>query len=84
MMKTRPKLTALQARLFALVLLLMVAAIAIGALMTGLFRQSASARVDQANAELGRACDAISDAYRFYSAAWQGSRASTLATQPTT
>jgi signal transduction histidine kinase len=65
----------LQARLLALVLLLIVAAIAIGALMVGLFRQSATARVGQAGAELERACDAISDAYRFYSAGWQGAEA---------
>ena len=58
----------LQARLLALVLLLVVAAIAIGALMVGLFRQSATARVNQANSELERACDAISGAYHFYSA----------------
>ena len=66
----------LQARLLALVLLLVVAAIAIGALMVGLFSQSATARVGQANAELERACDAISDEYRFYSAGWHGADAS--------
>ena len=66
----------LQVRLLALVLLLVVAAIAIGALMVGLFRQSATARVGQANAELERACDAISDAYRFYSAGWHSAQAS--------
>jgi len=66
----------LQARLLALVLLLIVAAIATGALMVGLFRQSATARVGQANAELERACAAISDAYRFYSAGWHGPDAS--------
>jgi hypothetical protein len=41
----------LQARLLALVFLLVVAAIAIGALMVGLFRQSATARVGQASAQ---------------------------------
>lgn len=68
--------SSLKARLLALVLLLIVAAIAIGALMVGLFRQSATARVGQANAELERACDAISDAYRFYGAGWRGAQAS--------
>ncbi len=63
----------LQARLLALVVLLMVAALATGALMVGLFRQSATARVGQAGAELAQACDAIAGAYRFYSAGWHGS-----------
>jgi signal transduction histidine kinase len=65
-------LRSLRGRLFALLLLLVVAAIAAGALMIGLFRQSASARAAQAEAEIGRACDAISGAYRFYSTGWQG------------
>jgi signal transduction histidine kinase len=65
----------LQVRLLALVLLLVVAAVVIGALMVGLFRQSATARVGQANAELEQACEAISDTYRFYSAGWQGAEA---------
>jgi len=62
----------LRGRLIVLLLLLVVAAIATGALMVGLFRQSATARAGQAEAEIGRACDAIVGAYRFYSAAWQG------------
>src|ERR1700691_2466768 len=66
----------LQARLLALVVLLVIAAIATGALMVGLFRQSATARVGQADAELERACDAIADAYRLYSAGWHGAEAS--------
>lgn len=65
----------LRARLFALVLLLAAASIAIGFLMLGLFRQSTVARVGQAEAELQRACDAIDDAYRFYGAGWHGSDA---------
>ncbi len=68
-------LASLQARLLALVALLVIAAIATGALMVGLFRQSATARVAQADAELQRACDSIADAYRFYSAGWHGSDA---------
>ena len=44
--------------------------------MVGLFHQSATARVGQANAELERACDAISEAYRFYSTGWHGAEAS--------
>jgi signal transduction histidine kinase len=56
----------LQARLLVLVLLLVAAAVAAGVLMFGLFRQSTTARVGQADAEIGRACDAIGEAYRFY------------------
>jgi signal transduction histidine kinase len=62
----------LRGRLIVLLLLLIVAAIASGALMVGLFRQSATAQAGQAEAEIGRACDAIIGAYRFYSAGWQG------------
>ena len=65
----------LRARLLALVVLLVVASVAIGFLMIGLFRQSTAARVGQAEAELQRACDAIDDAYRFYGAGWHGSDA---------
>jgi Flp pilus assembly protein CpaB len=49
----------LRGRLIVLLLLLAAAAIA-GALMIGLFRQSATAQAGQAEAEIGRACDAIS------------------------
>jgi signal transduction histidine kinase len=40
--------------------------------MIGLFRQSATAQAGQGEAEIGRACDAIIGAYRFYSAGWRG------------
>jgi hypothetical protein len=62
----------LRGRLIVLLVLLVAAAVAAGALMMGLFRQSATARAGQAEAEIGRACDAITGAYRFYSAGWQG------------
>jgi signal transduction histidine kinase len=62
----------LQARLLVLLLLLVAATVAAGVLMFGLFRQSATARVGQADAEIGRACDAIGEAYRFYSSGWPG------------
>ncbi len=62
----------LRGRLIILLVLLVAAAIAAGMLMVGLFRQSATAQVGQAEAEIGRACDAIAGAYRFYSAGWQG------------
>ena len=62
----------LRGRLIVLLVLLVAAAIAAGALMIGLFRQSATARAGQSEAEIGRACDAIAGAYRFYSAGWKG------------
>jgi hypothetical protein len=61
----------LRGRLAVLLVLLAAAAMATGVLMIGLFRQSATAQVGQADAEIGRACDAIAAAYRFYSAGWQ-------------
>ena len=62
----------LRGRLIVLLVLLVAAAAAAGALMVGLFRQSATARAGQAEAEIGRACDAIGGAYRLYSAGRQG------------
>jgi signal transduction histidine kinase len=60
----------LQARLLVLLLLLVAAAVAAGVLMVGLFRPSATARIGQADAEIGRACDAIGEEYRFYGSGW--------------
>jgi signal transduction histidine kinase len=62
----------LRGRLLILLFLLAVAALAAGALMVGLFHQSAAAQLGQADAENGRACDAIAAAYLFYSAGWHG------------
>src|SRR5712691_10419611 len=62
----------LRGRLVVLLVLLVAAAIATGLLMVGLFRQSATAQAGQAEAEIGRACDAIAAAYRFYGAGWKG------------
>jgi signal transduction histidine kinase len=55
-----------------LLVLLVAAAIAAGILMVDLFRQSATAQAGRAEAEIGRGCDAIARAYRFYIAGWQG------------
>jgi len=63
----------LRGRLIVLLVLVVATAIAAGALMFDLFRQSATAQAGRAEAEIGRACDAIADAYRFYSAGWQDS-----------
>lgn len=63
--------SSLQSRLLVLLSLLVIAAAAAGLLMLGLFRQSATARVERVNAELARACDAISSSYRFYQSGWK-------------
>ena len=65
----------LRGRLILLLVLLCAAAIAASILMVALFRQSATAQIGQANAEIGRACDAIAAAYRFYDAGGPASRA---------
>ena len=62
----------LRGRLIFLLILLVAAAAGAGALMVGLFRQSATAQAGQAGAEIGRACDAIGGAYRFYTTGWKG------------
>jgi signal transduction histidine kinase len=62
----------LRGRLVVLLMLVAAAAAAAGILMFGLFRQSATARAGQAEAEIGRGCDAVAGAYRFYSAGWRG------------
>src|SRR5437899_9832723 len=62
----------LRGRLVVLLALVAAAAIAAGALMIGLFRQSATAQAGQAEAEIGRSCDAIAGAYSFYAAGWKG------------
>jgi signal transduction histidine kinase len=61
----------LRGRLIVLLLLLIAAAVGSGMLMVGLFRQSATAQAGQAEAEIGRACDAIVGAYRFYTTGWR-------------
>jgi hypothetical protein len=54
-----------------MVLLLAAAALAAGTLMVGLFRLSATAQAGRADAEIGRACDAITGVYRSSSVARQ-------------
>jgi signal transduction histidine kinase len=67
----RLQLRSLRGRLVVLLLLLVTAAVAAGILMLDLFRQSATAQTGRAEAEIGRACDAIADAYRFYGVGWE-------------
>ncbi len=62
----------LRGRLVVLLLLLIVAASAAAALMFGLFRQSAAAQAGQAQAEIGRACEAIQSAYQIFSMGGRG------------
>ncbi|HLH49753.1 MAG TPA: HAMP domain-containing sensor histidine kinase [Roseiarcus sp.] len=61
----------LRGRFIVLLALLIAAAGSAGALMYGLFEQSASAQAGQAEAEIGRACDAIESAYRGFAAGWR-------------
>ena len=65
----------LRGRPVVLLLLLVAAAIAAGITMIDLFRRSATAQASRAQAEIGRACDAIAGAYRCYSAGSRGSPA---------
>ncbi len=65
------RFASLQSRLLVLLSLLVIASVAAGLLMYGLFRQSATARVGQVDAELARACEAISNSYRFYRSGWK-------------
>ncbi|VVM05584.1 two-component system, NtrC family, sensor histidine kinase HydH [Methylacidimicrobium cyclopophantes] len=58
----------MRGRLVLLLLLLVAATASAGALMVALFRQSASARAAQAQAESGRACDAIAEGYAVFAA----------------
>jgi hypothetical protein len=67
------QLRSLRGRLIALLLLLVAATTAAGLLMVDLFRQSATAQAGRAEAEIGRACDAIADRYRFFATGWEGS-----------
>jgi hypothetical protein len=67
----KPMFRSLRGRLLVLLVLLVGASVAAGALMVGLFHQSATAQAGQAEAEIGRACDAITSAYRFYATGWQ-------------
>lgn len=58
----------MRGRLIVLLLLLVAATASAGALMVALFRQSASARAAEAQAQSGRACDAIAEGYRIFAA----------------
>ena len=62
----------LRSRLAILIVLLGLTGVATGALMVGLFYQSASAQAGEAEAQSARACDSIASTYSFYSAQWQG------------
>jgi signal transduction histidine kinase len=64
-------LRSLRGRLIVLLVLLSGAAIAAGVLMVALFRQSATAQTGEAEAQIGRACDAIASGYRLRSAEWR-------------
>lgn len=62
----------LHARLIAILVMLVGAALASTIVMLTLFNQSTVARIGQATASVGRSCGAITQAYRFYTSGWQG------------
>ena len=62
----------LHARLIAILVMLVGAALASTVVMLTLFNQSTAARIGQATASVGRSCGAITQAYRFYTSGWQG------------
>ncbi|MEA1672070.1 HAMP domain-containing sensor histidine kinase [Nitrospirillum sp. BR 11163] len=66
----------LRTRLVVLLSIVVIAAFAIGVLMTGLFQRSAAALVGQGEAEAGQACEAQAGAFRFYASGWRGHAAS--------
>ncbi len=62
----------LRSRLFVLWLLSIAAALAVGVLLVGLYRQSSSAQLDRAQDEVAQACGRISDRFGYYATGWAG------------
>lgn len=65
---TRPR--SLRGRLLILWVISLVSALAVGTLLVQLHRQSSMDRVATAQAVAGRACDDITNRYRFYVSGW--------------
>ncbi len=65
--------TSLRLRLFGLWALSFLACIVVGTLLAQLHQQSTEARVNRADAAIGRACDLIRDRYHIEAAQWLGS-----------
>ena len=62
----------LRSRLFVLWLLSLAASLAVGVLLVGLYRQSATVRLSGAEQTVAEACDAIAERYGYYAAGWAG------------
>ncbi len=62
----------LRSRLFLLWILSIVAALAVGVLLVGLYRQSSTAQLDRAEDAVGQACTRIADRYNYYATGWAG------------
>lgn len=62
----------LRSRLLVVWLLSLAAAVAVGLILVGLYRQSTGAQLDRATAAVAEACEAIGDRFAFYAAGWAG------------
>src|SRR5450755_3542541 len=62
----------LRSRLFVLWALSLAASVAVGAILLVLYRQSSTARLERAEAEVASACGAIGDQFGFYATGWGG------------
>jgi signal transduction histidine kinase len=62
----------LRSRLFVLWLLSLAASLAVGVLLVGLYRQSASMQRTGVEQTVARACEAIAERYGYYAAGWAG------------
>jgi len=62
----------LKVRLLGLWTLSLIASVAVGFLLTQLYRQSTQAQVGHAEAVIAHACDLIRDRYGFYVSGWSG------------
>ncbi len=70
-------MTSLRARLFVVWLLSLAAALAVGFLLLDLYHQSATARINRAEAAVAQGCERIADRYTFYATGWAGPTAGT-------
>ena len=62
----------LRARLLAAWLLSLLAALVVGAMLLGLYRQSADARQERAAEAAAESCEAIADRFAFFATGWAG------------
>ncbi len=62
----------LRSRLLVVWLLSVAAAVVVGLILVGLYRQSTGAQLDRATAAVAESCQAIGDRFAFYAAGWAG------------